>query len=115
MREIKFRVWDSRFKRMIAADEVMICAATGKARGCKGGPGFVDHWAPLQFTGLYDKNGKEVYEGDIVGEKDVWWEPVVFDQGCFCVDLDPIGYHFEGEDTCLEILGNIYENPELLK
>lgn len=74
----------------------------------------------MQSTGLFDKNGKEIFEGDILGTKDGLLNGVVeyrADLGMFVNSL--IRYNnFErlcniGSDR--EIIGNIYENPELLE
>lgn len=74
-----------------------------------------------QFTGLFDKNGKEIYEGDIIKGFDitieVWYSE---DKACFMAEMkepqndmvDILG----GYDTArMEIIGNIYDNPELIK
>ena len=74
----------------------------------------------MQSTGLKDKNGKEIFEGDIVGSKDGLLNGVVLyrpDLAMWTVDL--IRYNnFErlcNVASSREIIGNIYENPELLK
>ena len=114
MREIKFRAWDKENKRMLMSgiyyslDGRIIWAGGGKFNGTL-----------MQFTGLKDKNGKEIYEGDTVRatkERNYYSGIVRFIDGFFGLESDAglrtlQWYH----DFELEIFGNIYEKPELLK
>ena len=81
----------------------------------------------MQYTGLKDKNGVEIYEGDILELID-WWDdsvsihPVLYKNSAFmCQRLDDKEFPFfylQGNDDLKDgykIIGNIYENPELLE
>lgn len=122
-RIIKFRAWDG--KEMIY--DVGICPESGetKFRQENGNWSFRPNTGvPLmQFTGLHDKNGKEIWEGDII----CWHHYTLHDilakvewhNGSFKqFPLENKGANW-GDVTNLsgklEVLGNIYENPELLK
>ena len=114
MREIKFRQWDSTKKRMYhnigAIDKGWYGPAILK----------FDENPLMQFTGLFDKNGNEIYEGDVVtlyfkdGLKQngtiVWNE-----KGARFEWQDKEGYWGLSDRNEFEVIGNIYENPELLK
>lgn len=70
----------------------------------------------MQSTGLVDKNGKEIFEGDVAliyGEK---ISKVFYSQGSFCVDILNGGTPLHGfSPKQLEVVGNVWENPELLE
>ena len=114
MREIKFRAWDAERKAMLTTDD-----APGWVWDCVSG---IEHAPVMQFTGLQDKSGKEIYEGDVIlADKNglvyfVEWSRNrngwAFDDHRRTPD-DFVGSGI-GENE-LEVIGNIYENPELLE
>ena len=151
MQVIKFRGWDTSRKIMYSAEELSSDDVTINVAG-KGfinvhgkGPKYSElftHIIPLQFTGLLDKTGKEIFKGDLLKSEgktktqplnfdkevnDPWWEisEVVFKDGIFGHIIRAQNNSYFGElpssfraifkaDSYKEVIGNIYENPELL-
>lgn len=64
----------------------------------------------LQFTGFEDKNGREIFEGDILQDEDGKRRNVIFRKGCFMSDTGVILANAEPE-LHMEVVGNIYDNP----
>ncbi len=129
MREIKFRgrhvdngEWVYGSLHIISGDTYIIAKDTGHFSIRSGEDIFitayideVDPETVGQFTGLHDKNGKEIYEGDIVrcwgGEYcQGYWE---FDK-TFVIKNTSYDIIMLEESEHIEVIGNIYENPELL-
>lgn len=113
MREIKFRAWDKGWKKMHGPWDPLEAIPGSLVMRDPHPEGF----EYMQYTGLKDKNGKEIYEGDIIRYdrriKDpkklyiVKWESRFGEYGDCC------GY--DGLSSYGEVIGNIYENPELLE
>ena len=75
-----------------------------------------------QFTGLHDKNGEEIYECDVLNFGNNNPVEVKFENGAFTVFSEPLGWDFDSDDMPIltdfkycEIIGNSFENPELLE
>ena len=140
MREIKFRAWDKKYNMMIQAEsfqrDQMWISGIGEVfeigewsdygGGGKTEDDCSDQYILMQYTGLKDKNGKEIYEGDIIStDLDRPFNIVVFRNGAFmfqCHDngKDYYDYMFSVDEESDrweygEVIGNVYENPELLK
>lgn len=113
MREIKFRAWDNLLRRMMANVE--------RAVEMSKRPEF----EVMQYTGLKDKQGVEIFEGDIVrlnaGNFEVcllegcWYLRRKFDKGVSFGRLYETWTECAKEGLPYEVIGNIYENPELLE
>lgn len=120
MREIKFRAWYKKGKRWLHSYE--------KLGGCDiyGETIILGSWlnevsikdlnkvVVMQYTGLKDKNGKEIYEGDVITDMQGDKREVVFEDGGFWVKY-PDGGRYMPVQERREVVGNIYSNPELLK
>jgi hypothetical protein len=123
-REIKFRAWDG--KEMTTTFD--ITSQGGVRRILLGTPSVeLSYYKLMQFTGLKDKNGKEIYEGDIIKDDDlteiyevIWqdWYPgfglrrpknITTGLGTAEQELNS-----ETSRGTIEVIGNIYENPEIL-
>jgi uncharacterized phage protein (TIGR01671 family) len=148
MREIKFRAWDAEIKEMHYLDKINFNLKYGYYQDDNAEWGRVELENCMQYTGLKDKNGKEIYEGDIIGvpyinpmggiddkyDPDTVY-PVIFEYGEFALKrsnsnqslmdwlkkgtgeyIPNYGNRRIVTDEFIgEVIGNIYENPELIK
>lgn len=129
-REIKFRVWDKDYSKMhicgtnthdaINFLENQACYYN-QQNGCGSLPNGEGTYDLMQYTGLKDKNGVEIYEGDIVKISNHPFERSINIDGNY-----EVGYNDQMELCCgswllfrmkyySEVIGNIYQNPELLE
>jgi uncharacterized phage protein (TIGR01671 family) len=117
----KFAFWHKKRKEMWSVESINWQT---KEVSNGGDVASLDDGDLLQFTSLLDKNGKEIFEGDIVNAQyniSSFFKKVCvyFENGCFYVDdKNPkqnlsIGYFFR-EKKEIEVIGNLYQNPELL-
>lgn len=122
MREIKFRAWLKGRMVYITPDDDYFIDGDGRLvkieqseNGCnyQGFEGFECNL--MQYTGLKDKDDREIYEGDIVrvheGEDFIWTEQVIENSGGYWVDENYLG----AIHSFCEVIGNIYEHNHLLE
>lgn len=127
----KFRAWDSAKKEMFKdtfaiTESGQVVVVEQESVASSPDYVFVDHLVIMQSTGLKDKNGKEVFEGDILAfETDdevinvnVFWDEehalFMFESKKYN-EQEPLAELVENNTYPFEIIGNIYENPELLE
>lgn len=122
MREIKFRAWDEEENRWLSVEEIeKLLFLNPQVHPANRGVFHLDTLTRKSilfsgFTGLHDRNGKEIWEGDILmgksGPKPVLWSEK---EVAFVAAID--GYSYIPVDNWKnkEVIGNIYENPELLE
>lgn len=124
-REIKFRAWDNAFEQMVEWDELKFDKDPGDKYICfyEQEDGSESIWnggadyTVLQYTGLEDKNDREVYDRDICnfyGRFGIEKGVIKFLRHGFHIVLES-GAAFKIDEFYLEVIGNIYENPELLE
>ena len=122
----KFRAWDSSKKEMFTdtfaiTESGQVVVVEQESVASPPDYVFVEHLVIMQSTGLHDKNGKEIFEGDIVKmAKDVYSDPTYYEivrhrGGAYRFESNQHGCELWLRHTNCEVIGNIYENPELLE
>jgi len=117
-REIKFREWDEREGHMqydIAIGHGRVISGVQEGY-CDGfGNADIDGCKVMQYTGLKDKNGKEIYEGDIMEAE---WPGSSVGKYRNKVVWNTGGFYFANAELAwwanMKVIGNIYENPEII-
>ncbi len=145
MREIKFRAWDKENKRMVKQKRLRNPKIMSVDLTRVGFKFKKSSFIFMQFTGLKDEDGKDIYEWDIIewyygsdnAKKDtfrakVLWRRTIREHGCEGYQAHHVGFVCEWltdegsenmqftdmpkEENCkIKVIGNIYENPELLE
>ena len=123
MRKIKLRVWDKENKKWLSQEEIK---GLWHIDDLYNQLGFTDSYYPVsEFTGLFDKNGKEIFEGDVLNWDNectilIKWSDGLAgfyydmltqkNENIVCFDI-----RFYRSDESAEVIGNVFENPELLE
>ena len=128
-RILKFRAWTKEQNRMIKVfgfNEHLVFEQTWDSPSIKENIFEIEDFHIMQFTGLVDKNGTEIYEGDIIkriigfqGNENISFDLISFHGAHFSAtrfspDLRTEGFLGNWTFHTMEIIGNYFENPELL-
>lgn len=131
-REIKFRAWHKQSKKMLFVSDIKGVISLQKDSteiyevGCaektnhgwkNGGSHEIDDVELMQYTGLTDKNGKEIYEGDILTcklELPAVVEYIEREASFKIVYKEDRRFDLVPDIDAMKVIGNIHENPELL-
>ena len=121
MRELKFRAWSKSKNKFWNPDFIDCdgqCWDTNHVHETLP----TDDYILMQFTGLRDKNGKDIYDGDILNQYPGFgceWNKrmgvVKYQFASFWFDMGAQAFTLDDHDCRFEIIGNIYENHELIK
>lgn len=128
-RELKFRAWDGEQVRQpvgVGYEGAAFEVVSGNPGGCADPdccsqiPDEIESdgaWVVMQYTGLKDRDGVDTYEGDIVDHPDGGLCVVKFADGHFYAEDQAPGHclGFDLDRCAYKVIGNIHENPELLK
>lgn len=132
MREIKFRAWDKLNKMLVQVQDLDLIQLVDGEYFISAGLEDVGEYLRLskeivlmQYTGLKDKHSKEIYEGDILARRAGYNNPEIIRKGtvefvngkyenCLYYPHKQRRYLFDSA-SIYEVIGNIYENPELLE
>ena len=121
MKDIKFRVWDNERNAMFNSKSVDIDFFEGKIEITSDTIRYdevytdeIKDFELMQYVGCKDKNNKEIYEGDIVKTKEHTGQ-IIYSKGMFFIDVKGDFYlPIYNVSEFMEVIGNIYENPDLL-
>ena len=135
MKKLEFRAWDKKNRKMIYPDPLSSCSLFMTWEGAVYIQGELQDYEMLQFTGLCDKHRKKIFEGDICLNHSKYYkgEIGIIESSLFYFGFT-VNREFKEQDrewveswsdwfeinppdtkTEVEIIGNIYENPELIE